>query len=222
MRQALLLPLLSALLFLATNPNYVTAIPEVPYEAKVGGRTSPSGVDILCDLPGDLHQKNVAARGLGCCVFRSIDHAARWQNIPALIGFPEWLISKGIEGGGYPAKVDKLIPQICKDRGYPVPDYVQVEDTDVAILKLASKTRRMICTTYSRSPTKRYGGSHIDHMINLSHFDDDWVAAFDNNFIGDANYEWMSPSEFLRVANEGKKYWAIIFLNPPPTPPPTN
>src|SRR5262249_21927697 len=58
--------------------------------ATIGGNHTPDGQEIQIDLPPTLQQKNIASRGLGCCVFRSIDHAARWQDIPALQHMPEW------------------------------------------------------------------------------------------------------------------------------------
>src|SRR5262249_16649813 len=96
-----------------------------------GGGLSPDGkFEVQVDLPADQRQKNIASKGLGCCVFRSLDHASRWQNVAALVSFPEWMVQHGIEGGGFPSKVDKLIPQIAKDRGLPVPEYIQYEGKD--------------------------------------------------------------------------------------------
>jgi hypothetical protein len=189
--------------------------------AKVGGTIAPDGkTQIQVDLPNDLHQENIASKGLGCCVFRSIDHAARWSNQPALIGFPEWMVSKGIPGGGNPQKVDQLVPKIAADRGLPTPRYVQAETKDLELLKLALKTGRMVCVTYSRSPTGRYGGKHIDHMVNACHADSSWIAILDNNYI--KSYEWVTPDEFQRICNEGKLIWFYVPLDNPPPPPPKN
>lgn len=192
------------------------------FEAKVGGTLAPDGAtEIQVDLPGSQHQANIAVNGAGCCVFRSIDHAARWANVPALIHFPEWMRQKKITGGGYPEKVTKLVKQICADRHLPEPAYLQVEDKDLAILKAATKAGRMVSVTYSRSPTKRYGGGRIAHMVNVVHADDAWICVLDNNYIGADKYEWMTPAEFTSVCNPGG-YWAVILLDPGPPPPPRN
>lgn len=193
-----------------------------PVGATVGGNQHPDGTQLDCDLPGSLHQRNIASRGLGCCVFRSIDHAARFQNVPCLVNMPEWMVSKGIEGGGYPSKVSQLIPRMAADKGCPTPPYVQIEGTDLEPLKLASRTGRMISTTYSRSPTGRYGGGRIAHMVNMVHCDDRHCVILDNNYVGDRAYEWCSPEEFKRVCNGGGSIWSVILLAPPPPPPPRN
>lgn len=196
-------------------------------EGKVGGRVAPDGVtEIQIDLPLEEQRRNIASRGLGCCVFRSLDHAARWQNIPQLIEMPEWMVQKGIEGGGYPEKVDRLIPQISKDRGMPTPTYIQIQGNDLEPLQLACATGRMPCVTYGVSPTGRYGGARIAHMVNLSHADDQWFAVLDNNYICSPeepdNYEWLSPKEFLRAYTSGGSGWSVILLSPSPPPPPRN
>lgn len=212
-----------ALLVVDHDPPAAQATAYSSAGAQVGGRVAPDGkTEIQVDLPSSLHQRNINSVGLGCCVFRSIDHAARWQNIPALIGFPEWMVSRGIPGGGYPGKVDDLIPKIAADRGLPVPDYLQVEGTDLEILKLATRTGRMVSSTYSVSPTGRYDGRKIDHMVNTPHADDANFAILDNNYIGDNAYEWLSPAEYLRSYALGGRGWAVILLGPPPPPPPTN
>lgn len=141
------------------------------------------------------------------------------QNVPALLEFPKWLIQKGIPGGGYPQKVADLIPQIAKDRGMPTPDYIQVEGGDLEILKLAAKTGRFPCVTYAVSPTGRYSGQRIAHMVNApaAGAGGKWWAVLDNNYVGADAYEWMSESEFARAYAPG---WAVILLNPGPPPPP--
>lgn len=189
-------------------------------EARVGGTMAPDGkTEIHCDLPGFLHKRNISSRGQGCCVFRSGHHSALYQNVPALVDFPEWLVAKGLPGGGYPANVKERIERICKERGVPVPPYIQVTGMDLEVLKLACQTNRMPGVTYSFSPTGRYGGGRIAHMVNLVHADDQWFCVMDNNFIGVTAYEWMTPDEFRRVYAPG---WAVILLDPGPPPPPRN
>jgi hypothetical protein len=199
---------------------------DAPVGATVGGPKHTDGTEISCDLPGELHRRNTASKGLGNCVFTSVHHSAVWQNVPALVEFPQYLIDKGIPGGGYPQKVDQLIPRICKDRNLPVPDYLQVQSNDLEILKAACRCGRMPSVTYAMSPTKRYGGSRISHMVSLVHADDRHFVVLDNNYPGSAGntdvYEWMSPQEFLRAYSGGKTGWAVILLNGPPPPVPRN
>ncbi len=188
------------------------------YQASVGGKTSPDGkTELDCDLPGDQHCKNVSSRGEGCCVQTSINHSARWQNVVPLIDFHKWVQEKKLSGGAHPGLVDERIPKCCKDRGYPVPQYLQVEGSDLEILKTACRAGRMPGVTYSRSPTGRYGGARIAHMVSLVHADDQWFVVLDNNYIGETNYEWMTPAEFKKAYSPG---WAVILLSPPPPPPP--
>ncbi len=186
--------------------------------ASVGGQVGPDGkTEIACDLPGDLHRHNVSSRGQGCCVQTSIGHSARWQNVPALIDFQTWVQKKGLPGGAYPGAIDQRIPACAKDRGFPTPEYIQVQGGDLEILKAACKAGRMPGVTYSKSPTGRYGGQRISHMVSLVSADDNWFVVLDNNFPGASSYEWMSAAEFAKAYAPG---WAVILLNPPPPPPP--
>lgn len=202
-------------------------LPIVAAPATVGGKVAPDGTPLQVDLPGEFHRANIASKGLGCCVFRSIDHAAHHQLIEALYGMPEWMKSKGIAGGGYPSKVDALIPKMCADKGLPVPDYIQVEgpwSKVKTVIELATKTNRMVCITYSRSPTGRYGGGTIAHMVNLCHSDGKWYTFLDNNYVTpkEGAYEWCNEKEAQWAASSGGSVWAIVFLDigPPPVPRP--
>lgn len=191
-----------------------------PVGAKVGGATNEDGTELQCDLPGALHQKNKGGRdGAGLCVFTSIAHAAHWQNVPLLEDFRDWMTKH--PGGGYPEKVTKMIEQIAKEKGQPVPDYLQVQNNDLEILKAACASGRMPGVTYSSSPTGRYRG-RIAHMVSLVHADDRWFVILDNNYPGADKYEWMSPEEFIKTYSGGRTGWAVILLNPPPPPPPRN
>lgn len=199
-----------------------------PAEAKVGGSVSPDGQEeIQCDLPGGLHMRNTGGigprgpgSGAGLCVFTSIEHSAIHQNVPELLGFQKWMTTR--PGGGYPEKVDKMISAFCKEKGVPVPRYLQVEGGDMEILKLACKTGRMPGVTYCWSPTGRYGGSKIAHMVNTPHASDEWVCVLDNNYPGEDRYEWMSWSEFRKTFMGNGGGWAVILLSPGPPPVPTN
>lgn len=192
------------------------------YGAKVGGRTAPDGTEIQVDLPGEFHRRNVSSRGQGCCVQTSIGHSARWQNVPALIDMQKWVQEVGLPGGAHPGSVDQRIPRCCKDRGYPVAEYVQIQGRDTEILKAALRSGRFPAVTYSKSPTGRYGGARIAHMVSMPHGDEKWVAILDNNYPGPEAYEWMTWDEYMRVCNLGGSYWAVILLSPPPPPPPRN
>jgi hypothetical protein len=188
--------------------------------ASVGGPKHSDGTELHCDLPGALHTQNTASFGLGLCVFTSIHHSAHWQNVPLLQEWPKWVIASRIPGGGYPSKVDQLIARIAKEKGQPVPDYIQVENNDLEILKAACRTGRMPAVTYSRSPTGRYGGGSISHMVSLVHADDVHFVILDNNYPGPEKYEWLTPQEFLKTYAGGGQGWAFILLAPPPPPAP--
>lgn len=190
--------------------------------ARVGGFDRPDGKTIHCPLPGDQHRKNISSRGEGCCTQTSVNHSARWQNIPALIDFHEWVRQKGLPGGGYPERMAQRIPACSKDRGYPTPLFMQVENNDLEILKLACKTGRMPGVTYSFSPTGRYNGGRISHMVSLVGADDDFFTVLDNNYVGEDAFEHMTPQEFLRTYSGGRTGWSVILLDPPPPPAPWN
>ena len=193
------------------------AIP-IAQAAKVNGPVAPNGTEIQVDLPGPMHRANTESKGLGLCVFTSIHHSALWQEIPALKEFPQFLIDQKVEGGGYPAKVDKMVDLICKKRGLPKPAYLQVEGKDLEILKLACRTGRMPCVTYCWSPTGRYGGKKVAHMVSLVHADDSWFCVLDNNYCGADKYEWMSPTDFAKSYTGYGGGWCVIFLDPGPPP----
>jgi hypothetical protein len=189
-----------------------------PTGAKVGGPVI-DGTEIQVDLPGSHHRKNTASKGLGLCVFTSIHHAADWQGIDALLEMPRWMIARGIPGGGYPAKVQQLIPRLAQERGLATPEFVQAEHYDYELLKTALQSGRLACVTYSKSPTGRYGGGRISHMVNAAHADNQRVAILDNNYVGEQSYEWMTPEEARRA---GVLEWMIVFTDAPPPPPPHN
>lgn len=202
----------------------------VEAQAKVGGSVAPDGTEIQCDLPCDQHCHNVSSRGEGCCTQTSVNHSARWQNVPALIDFHKWVQEKGLPGGGYPERMAQRIPACAKDRGYPAPAFVQIENSkDLEPLRLACATGRMVAVTYSRSPTGRYGGQTVSHMVSMPHCDSKWVGILDNNYMPKDqspggvvdNIEWMTPDEFIRVCNP-RGYWAVILLSPGPPSPPRN
>jgi hypothetical protein len=188
------------------------AEPGDPAGASVGG-PERDGVRINCELPPGLHQKNTGGSdGAGLCVYASARHAGRWQNDPAFAGLFDWM--RKYPGGSYPAKFKKTLEAFCREKGLALPPYVQVEGSDLEILKLASKTGRMPGVTYSFSPTRRYGGQRIAHMVSLVHADSGHFVILDNNYIGADAYEWLTPEEFKRTYTGGRSGWAIILLVP--------
>lgn len=214
------IPLVAIAVFLAALTNAVDGQSKSA-GARVGGNIAPNGNEIQVDLPAQHHLRNAGGSDTkGLCVFTSLDMAARWANVRALIGFRDWM--KRYPGGGYPEKVDRKIAEICKERGLAKPRYIQVEGADLELIKLATKCGRMVCSTYDRSPTGRYGGRRIYHMVNIAHATDAWFAVLDNNSPGTDKYEWMTPAEFTRVCASGGKPWIVILLEPGPPPSPTN
>jgi hypothetical protein len=196
------------LLILPAGPPCLAA------ESRVGGRTSPDGKEeLMVDLPGSEHLKNAAGKdGSGLCVFTSLEHSGRWQNVEALRGFQQKMRKEA--GGGWPQKVDAMLKKYAAGVSY-----VQYTGSDPGLLKLTLRTGRMPSVTYGYSP--RYGG-RIAHMVNLAHLSDRWACVLDNNFPGENQYEWMAPEEFYRRWKMGGSGWAVVLLNPPPPPIPVN
>lgn len=187
--------------------------------AKVGGPTAPDGTELACDLPAELHQRNTGGSdGAGLCVYASARHTGRWQNDPLFEAIFDWM--KRHPGGSYPEKFDRTIRQCATELNLPVPEYIQVEGSDLEILKLACKTGRMPGVTYSFSPTGRYGGRRIAHMVSLVHADHKWFCVLDNNYPGANAYEWMTPEEFSRTYTGMGGGWSVLLLTggPPPVP----
>lgn len=172
-----------------------------------------NGTRATVDLPTSQQMKNVGGSdGAGLCVFTSLQHAARWQNIVDLEGYREWMRKR--PGGGYPDKVDKTLAAYCREKGVPVPKYVQHTGGDIEFLELALKTGRCPCVTYAGSDDfYRYG---IDHMVNLAYLDEDEAAIIDNNRVG--TWLWMSRKEFESRWRARGGGWAVVFLAPPPPP----
>ncbi len=206
---------------------YVCADPAIEALSE-GGAIGPGGLQVICDLPLELRKANIASpppNGPGCCVFRSLDHASRWQNVPALNGFPEWMVANRIQGGGYPGKVDDLIPKIAKDRGLEMPGYIQHTGGDLEFLYQAIATSRMPCITYAGMDMHYGQRKKIAHMINLVYLDPPtaktrMAAVLDNNFVGDQQLVWMTAAELKQRWLEMSGGWAIVLLAPAPPPPP--
>jgi hypothetical protein len=194
--------------------------------AVVAGPRLDDGTEVQCDLPATLHMKNTGGRdGAGLCVFTSIEHSGRWHAIPELDGLQAWMTTQ--PGGGYPEKVSHMLAQFCRKHG-DVPDYYQAQDRSrdrqlVELLAEAVQAGHLVCVTYSHSPTGRYGGQRIAHMVNC-------VAArsgprklwaiLDNNF--PKSIEWMNEAAFVDSVYGAGQAWAIFFPRPGPPPVPSN
>lgn len=185
-----------------------------PVQAQEGvsaksGPVAPDGTEAVCDFPKELHQRNTTSRGQGCCTWKSLSHAAEWQNVPAYRDAWKYIQAHQIPGGASPGDFNRHLPAIAKERGYPEPRWLQYSGPDMAILDLAFKTGRMPCITY---------GSN--HMVNAVHLDGRWGAFLDNNVPG--FYLWHSRAEFEKIAKSGgRSYWCVVLLDAPPPPPPS-
>lgn len=188
--------------------------------ASIGGKVAPDKVtEIQMDLPESEQMANVGGSDrAGLCVFTSVEHSARWQNVEALNGFQNWM--RGYPGGGWPEKLAKKIEEYSKARGFAVPKFAQAEGKAadlMPIIEEALKSGRGVATTYDRSPSGRYGGRKIAHMVNIIHLDSKYACIMDNNYIGVSKYEWMSRDEFSRIVL-GNNGWIAILLDPGPPP----
>lgn len=207
-------------------------LPALPFiqvadKAQVGGYVAPDGEEIQCMLPEEFHLKNRGGSdGAGLCVDCSVQHACIYQRVRPLEDFFKWHWDK--PGGSWPDRVDKDIAQICQEKGVAVPDYIQAEDRDNRrLISLFTKTGRMVGATYGYSPTGRYNGQKIAHMISIAHCTPPhagscgWVGVLDNNF--PRTIEWTPYDQFLAVHNSGAAQgWIVGFLNPGPPPVPKN
>lgn len=203
------------------DADLVEQSPRGGFEASVSDKPiAPDGTAIQCDLPRSLHMKNRGGSdGAGLCVGTSIEMCASYQNCEQLFGYQNYLTK--FPGGGYPQQVDRAVANYCKAQGVKVPEYIQVEERTLRTLALALKTGRPVGSTYCYSPSGRYGGARIAHMVMVAHCCEKWVCVIDNNFPG--TYEWMTPAEFLKCSTcGGGNLWAVVLLNPAPPPPPCN
>lgn len=183
---------------------------------------SPDGTRATIDLPTSQHMRNTGGidrfgrpgQGDGLCVFTSIEHAGRWQNVQLLTGFQKWMTYK--EGGGWPQKVDQMLSQYAREKGASVPPYIQHTGGDESFLELALKTDRIVCVTYDGRDD--FYRNQIAHMVNLAHLDAKRAAIIDNNRPG--VWVWMSRAEFLSRWRGNSGGWAVVLLADPPPPAP--
>ncbi len=175
------------------------------------------GVEVQCDLPDSQQLKNIGGTdGAGLCVWTSLGHAARWSNTVCLANFQEYM--SHFKGGGWPQRVKEEIPKLARKNGAAaVPEFINYEGNDPAILDLCLKTGRMASVTYGYGERYR---QRIAHMVNLVHFDAQYACVLDNNFPSAKNLEWMSRQEFIRRWTMQGGGWAVVLLDPPPPPVP--
>lgn len=227
------LPLVAWFLAVAIGIGISTAQPPSVETLSEGGAIAPDGkTRVHCDLPIELRMHNTGGlgrngpgTGSGLCVFTSIEHSGRYQNEPKLRGFQRWMTHH--EGGGYPAKVDKMLAQFA-----PGVEYLQHTGGDLEWLRAAMKTGRMVSITYA-GHDMHYGANTIAHMVNLVHLDDRFAAILDNNYPGEKQLVWMTIPE-LMDRWLGQRYqirtpvgprpvgggWAVVVLSPAPPPRP--
>jgi hypothetical protein len=180
---------------------------------------SPDGAEqVQVDLPLAQRIRNRGGSdGAGMCVMSSVEMMFRWHNLEQLRGLRDWCAQQ--PGGAYPEKVTRQMQEFTRARSIPLPPYFQYEGRDVSVLRRALASGRMVAVTYDGRDGVRYRGT-IAHMVNLVHFSERWVCILDNNGIGDNEFLWMSPEDFLPRWTSGRNGWAVLTpAFPPPSPP---
>lgn len=196
--------------------------------ASLGGDVTPDGQPAHVVLPSDQRMRNTGGMGergpgsgSGLCVFTSVEHAAKVQNVPQLLGLQKWMTFK--PGGGHPDKLTAMIAQFCKERGVEVPPYIQVEGLDLDVIRKACQSGRLPGITYAWSATGRYKNragqdEWIQHMVNCCHADKDMFGILDNNHID--KIEWLNEAEFKKTyygrpfSGQPAKGWTVILMAP--------
>ena len=214
--------LFAIIAFVVQLPGYVLA--DQVYGDGFRPVTTPTGVlapgvEIDCDLPAYRHMKNVGGSdGSGLCVFTSIEHAFDWHHMTKHLGFRKYM--EGRPGGGWPEKVTRELRDYCQKRGIEMPDMLQVTNGNIDLLAEAVQTGHMAGVTYCFSPTGRYNGQRIAHMVNCVGArvgPEKLWAILDNNYIG--SIEWMDEATFKKVWLGNGGGWFVTILNRPDPPP---
>ena len=200
-------PILAAI-YLAASLSFLPAQSNL----SLGG---PDEKGAILYLPSDQRTKNVGGSdGAGLCVFTSIGHSARFQNVDPLKNLQQWMRSK--PGGGWPEKVDQMISQLCAEQRQAKPNYIQVESRDPSIIQLAVQTGRMPGVTYDGRCL--HYRTHIEHMVNVVGYTDQFVVVLDNNFVGESEFVYLTPDEFksrwIAIRSRDRQGWAVILLDP--------
>lgn len=200
-----------ALLLILLSPGFGKSQAEAFTPTK--DAVSPLGTRAVCDLPPGQHIRNVGGSdGAGLCVFTSVEHSARWQNVRELYGFQDYM--KKRPGGGWPQKLDQMIAAFCKSKGVSVPAYIQHTGGDSEFLELALRTGRMPAITYDGRDDFYRG--RIAHMVNSAHLSGKEGSIIDNNRPG--VFLWMTPPELLSRWRGSDGGWAVVLLASPPPP----
>jgi hypothetical protein len=189
----------------------------VVYGIEAGGPSTSKAV-VTIHMPPEMHLRNKpGSDGSGLCVFTSLEMSAWWQNCESLKGFRDWMTK--IPGGGWPEKVDQLLPKYAKSNGGKVPNYIQHTGGDPEFLRAALRGGRYPAVTYAGNDGVFYK-RQIAHMVNLAHFDNGFAAIQDNNNPG--QWLWMTEKEFVERWKANRGGWAVVLCNPPPPPIPVN
>ena len=176
--------------------------------AYVTSEVSKQGTIPRAGIPRIWHVRNRGGRdGAGLCVYASAKHSGLVHQEPVFTGMFEWMFQQ--PGGSYPSKFKKSVETYAREKGLSIPRYLSVERADWEFVVKAAASGRPLGVTYSHSPTGRYGGSRISHMVSLCHASESEVAILDNNYPG--SYEWMTPEVAKRV---GVLEWVIVLLTP--------
>ena len=181
------------------------------------------GVEIDCDLPHYRCLKNVGGSdGSGLCVFTSIEHFLDWFSMKEYLGFRKYM--EGRPGGGWPEKVTKELRAYCEKRKLEMPDILQVTNGNIDLLAEAVQSGHMCGVTYCYSPTGRYNGQRIAHMVNCVGArvgPNKLWAILDNNYVKpeEGLIEWMDEATFKKVWLGNGGGWFITVLNRPDPPP---
>lgn len=205
---------------------FIVQLPSYAVADQVFGAASVSDGAMLnantiadIDYPKYRHMKNVGGSdGSGLCVFTSIEHFFDWHNMKDHLGFRKWMERR--PGGGWPEKVTRELREYCQQKRIEMPDILQVTNGNIDLLAEAVQSGHMAGVTYCFSPTRRYGGATIAHMVNCMAArvgTEKLWAIMDNNYPG--SYEWMDEATFKRVWLGNGGGWFVIVLNRPDPPP---
>lgn len=221
----------------AAKPEPTKRRPRAPENALVmieggfGTHHGPGGLQPQIDYPDSEWFRNIGSKldGAGECVFTSAEFMLLWAGLEKFRGFRDWC-AQNYAGGGYPAKLSKLIGAYCKAKNIP-PEYFDVnkdlfqyEGSDFDGLEAVLRTDRLCgCTLYH---SQRYGGGTIYHCVNAAHLTKTQGAFMDNNRMGKdapniAPYEWHDRAGFERAAKLSGKVWYFWIRQPGAFPPPS-
>ncbi len=206
------------------GPQIDPAPPGSAQAHRTDGPVARDGTVAQIDWPVKLWRQNEAGNdGKGLCVYRSFANACIWHGLPQYAEIFEWMRQR--PGGSYPAKFAKDFSAFCREKGLPEIPYMQIQSSEMPLdswmdlVEQAERNGHMVCTTYSYSPTGRYGGKRTSHMVNFVAANGAGPWAFmDNNY--NPQFEWCPRVEAKKVVAGGGSAWAIIILLPGPPPVP--